>query len=469
MDSTDSDIEDSRDKHTERKKALRALYKIQMPPKISILEREPDEEELMAIRIIQRFYRGYHIRKHMKKLKLARCREIVVRNKSGMKTYPYGFVLKNRYEQSFRLTNIVDVTYNSKMGQILIMDTRGVSCWKKSEREKAVSRPYLFEKYQSRYLRCFTYSQKMNVYYAISKDYAIKVINKDFEETHEVNAAEARAISIVLNEKNDEIWAVGPDGVKIWVLVQRPELNWNSVKSMVNYWLQKKADMPNVAGGWTLTAFFDLSGEIFFACSETAIVMYNLDGEEICRVSQCHLALITGVDRSDKCECVISCSHDSTVKVWKHVQRNIKHIHTFYCGKKLTALAVHPKDAGMALVCSEDGFIKILSLECLTELNRIYVSESPVNRITFTPDKHLIVATARNVYFYDLNYHYKFWATTRTPVSGLELLEADGKTTRVQAIGTDSSVRLISHHGTYNYSTILPPPNVPATKRIIGQ
>ena len=84
---------------TERKKALMAIYAIRKPPKISILNRDPDDEELLAIRVIQKFYRGYHIRKHMKKLKLARCREIVVRNRFGMKTFPYGFVLKNQYEQ----------------------------------------------------------------------------------------------------------------------------------------------------------------------------------------------------------------------------------------------------------------------------------------------------------------------------------------------------------------------------------
>ena len=454
---------------TERMKALLAIEAIRRPKKLSILGRKPDNEELQAIRVIQKFYRGFYIRKQMKKLKLARCRELVVRNKFGLRSFPYGFVLTNQYEQSFRLTNIMDVTYNSKLGEVVIMDTRGISSWKKSQLERSVERPFLFEKYQSKYLRSIVYSQKMNVFYSISKDYFMKVINKDFEEIFEVNAPEARALFIVLNPVNDHIWSVGPDGVKIWALVKRPELNWNSVKAMVNYWLVKRSDFPNVGGGWTLNAYFDIRGEYFFACSEHLIVMYDLEGAEVGRVNQCHMGEITGVDRSDKSDFIVSCSHDSTVKVWKPVEKRLKYVFTFYCGKKLTGLTIHPKDAGIALVSSEDGFVKILSLDSFSELNRVHVSDHRILKMVITTDKQLVVATARNCFLFHLNYHYKYWATARTPMKSLELLESDGKTTRVQAVGTDSSIRMISSKGSNNFSTVLPPPNVAATHNVIGQ
>ena len=309
----------------------------------------------------------------------------------------------------------------------------------------------------------------MGVYYAISKDFAIKVINKDFEETDEVNAAEGRALFIVVHPKNDDIWSVGPDGVKVWHLVPRPEINWESIKSMVNYWLQKKAEYPNTGGGWATKAWFDSSGKYFIACSETNVVIYDLCGLECFRAENCHVTQITGVDRSDYVDLFLTCSEDSTVKIWRPVGNKLRHLITIHCGKPLTGVKMHGKDDSLVLITTIDGFIKLFSLDTFTELNRIYVCNEPIMKILFTPDKFLVVATQRRCFFYSLNYHYRFWAISRTFATQMELLSADKKTTRLQVLGADSSVRLVTRAGSDNYATLLPPPNVPATKKVIGQ
>ncbi|KAM9132712.1 uncharacterized protein ACDP82_008798 [Pangshura tecta] len=75
-----------------------------------------------------------------------------------------------------------------------------------------------------------------------------------------------------------------------------------------------------------------------------------------------------------------------------------------------------------------------------------------------TEDKLLYCSSARNLRVYDLNYFTKFWTHVSSQIKALSLCGANGKSSRVVALGSDNSLRIFSLHNGTKLCTVLPPP-----------
>lgn len=53
-------------------------------------------------------------------------------------------------------------------------------------------------------------------------------------------------------------------------------------------------------------------------------------------------------------------------------------------------------------------------------------------------DKLLYCSSARNLHVYDLNYFTKFWTRVSSEIKALSLCVANGKSSRVVAMGSDN-------------------------------
>ncbi|XP_065406984.1 uncharacterized protein LOC101953297 isoform X3 [Chrysemys picta bellii] len=75
-----------------------------------------------------------------------------------------------------------------------------------------------------------------------------------------------------------------------------------------------------------------------------------------------------------------------------------------------------------------------------------------------TEDKLLYCSSARNLHVYDLNNFTKFWTRVSSQIKALSLCGANGKSSRVIAMGSDNSLRIFSLHNGTKLCTVLPPP-----------
>ncbi|KAH0630174.1 hypothetical protein JD844_012881 [Phrynosoma platyrhinos] len=73
-------------------------------------------------------------------------------------------------------------------------------------------------------------------------------------------------------------------------------------------------------------------------------------------------------------------------------------------------------------------------------------------------DKFLYCCSARSLLIYDLNVFTSFWTHVNSPIRNLYLCGADGKSSRVVAMGIDNSLRIFSLHNGTRLCTVLPPP-----------
>ncbi|XP_074815708.1 uncharacterized protein LOC141991297 [Natator depressus] len=73
-------------------------------------------------------------------------------------------------------------------------------------------------------------------------------------------------------------------------------------------------------------------------------------------------------------------------------------------------------------------------------------------------DKLLYCSSARNLHVYDLNYFTKFWTRVSSQIKALSLCGANGKSSRVVAMGSDNSLRIFSLNNGTKLCTVLPPP-----------
>ncbi|XP_073210839.1 uncharacterized protein [Lepidochelys kempii] len=73
-------------------------------------------------------------------------------------------------------------------------------------------------------------------------------------------------------------------------------------------------------------------------------------------------------------------------------------------------------------------------------------------------DKLLYCSSARNLHVYDLNYFTKFWTRVSSQIKDLSLCGANGKSSRVVAMGSDNSLRIFSLNNGTKLCTVLPPP-----------
>ncbi|XP_022105005.1 uncharacterized protein LOC110986955 isoform X2 [Acanthaster planci] len=381
-------------------------------------------------------------------------------------SFPSGFQQRNYYEHSKKLTDLVDVTYNPRTRQFIFLDTRGITTWDKDGIEHTVNRSLSYPKYVNKLLRNIIYARKYNVYFCLAKDFSLKVLNKDFDETCNVASDLSSVMFLIFNPVRDELITGGVKGTKVWEFKQVTDQVWTEIKPMANYGLFLKRELSGIKGGWIRKVELEQHLQHLYCCSDTDVLCYNTEGKPLFRLVDAHKSQINGCKYSPLARALITCSNDCDVKVWSMTGG---HIHTFRGhSRSVTGVVLHPETSTLVLTSSTDGTVRMWSLDIMEPMYTIVMSTDGIEWIGLTGEKFLWTATHRDLAVWHLNHVVQFYALARCRVTSLHVAGCEGKTRRLVAVGEDSSVRLISMRDQKSLSTVLPPPSISPLQQVLG-
>ncbi|XP_053378335.1 uncharacterized protein LOC123529192 isoform X3 [Mercenaria mercenaria] len=422
---------------------------------------------------------------------------------------PYGIQPRATYEHSSLHADIMGVAYNGRMRMFVILDSKGITTWKRdlvdprdmsfpqakdltpktfnlnqvneeSTKKKMIKkksvvtlkqhyfvrRALQYPKYEYRLIMHVVYAPKYNCYFALGKDFSVKVLNRDFEETCSVNTDMRSVLYILFNPVRDELITGGVGGIKIWQFQQAAGKAFTELKPLANYELRIKETLPNVGGSWVKKVELDHHLQHLYCCSDTDLHVYDLTGKLLFKFERAHTMSITGACFSPSAKVLVTSSVDSEVKIWS---LNGGLVHTFRGhSRAVTGLLLHPETSSILITSSLDGSIRMWSLDTMDLLYMIVVSADGVMWMGLTDDKLLYISTCRNITLWHLNNFFTFWSLARNQVSSLSLASCQEKTTRVLAVGEDSSVRIFCRSNRKNITTVLPPPDISPLQKVLS-
>ncbi|XP_021350983.1 uncharacterized protein LOC110448841 isoform X2 [Mizuhopecten yessoensis] len=379
---------------------------------------------------------------------------------------PFGIQPRATYEHGKKNADIMGLAYNSRMRQFIILDSKGITSWKRDNVDNRVMRNLLYPKYEYRLLTYIVYAKKYNCYFALSKDFSLKVLNRDFDETCNVKAGLRSVLFMVFNSVTDELITGGVDGTKIWSFRQAAGSSFMELKPLSNYELHLEKTLENVGGSWVKKVELDHHLQHLYFCSDTDLHVYNLQGKRLFKYEKAHTMSITGCVYSQSAKVLITSSVDCEVKVWSLMGGMV---HSFRGhSRAVTNLLLHPDSSSLIVTASLDGSIRMWSLDTMELVYNITVSSDGVLWMGLTDDNILYVSTCRNITLWSLNQFYSFWALSRNRVTRLSLSGHESKTTRVVSLGDDSSVRLFHRKTSKNLTTVLPPHVVPPLQSVMS-
>ncbi|XP_063952989.1 uncharacterized protein LOC129257363 [Lytechinus pictus] len=389
-----------------------------------------------------------------------------IRNSSLFHLIQDGFQLKNSYEHSKKLTELVDVTYNPRTKQFIFLDTRGITTWYKDGIGHTVSRSMTFPKYQNKLLRNIIYARKYNVYFCLAKDFSLKVLNKNFEETCNIDSDLSSVMFLLFNPVRDELITGGVKGTKVWEFRQVADEVWREIKPMANYKLFLTKELESVKGSWIKKVELNEQFQHIYCCSDTSVQCYDMDGKLLFEIERAHDAQINACKYSPQARLLITCSNDHEVKVWtlNGGLINVFRSHT----KPVTDVVLHPHTSMIVLTSSLDGSIKIWSLDIMELLYSMVASTVGIHWMGLTGEGQLWTATLHDLSLWSINEVVNFYALARCRTTSLQVAQLEHKTSRVVAVGEDSSVRLVSMKDQKNLSTVLPPPSVSPLTQVLS-
>nr|XP_060615874.1 uncharacterized protein LOC132765615 [Anolis sagrei ordinatus] len=145
------------------------------------------------------------------------------------------------------------------------------------------------------------------------------------------------------------------------------------------------------------------------------------------------------------------------LKSWNG-QGNLLHVFQGH-SKTVTKILLHPSIASLFISGSLDGSVKLWSFDSMEVFYSISLFQEGILWIGIMEDQFLYCCSARSLHIYDLNSLTSFWTYVSSPISNLYLCGADGKSSRVVAMGVDNSLRIFSLYNGKRLSTVLPPPS----------
>ncbi|XP_068691141.1 uncharacterized protein [Montipora foliosa] len=321
---------------------------------------------------------------------------------------PFGFQSRGSYKHASKNCEIVGVTYNSRFRQFVFLDSRGITSWSYESVYNTVTRHLNYPSYQFNVLRLIIFSRKFNVYFALSKEYALK------------------------------FWTFGEienDKQKAWERYSRP---------MANYGLVLRASYPDMGGSWVKQVELDEAMQRLYCLSERNVVAYDMEGNLLFQITDAHRGPVTGCFYSKACNFIVTVGTDCDVNVWSRSKSGGK-VHTFTGhSKAITKIMLHPDTSALVITAALDGIVKVNSLNLMEEIYSLPVFSEGIYWMNIVSVKHIYCCSNRVIEVFSLNHLCDFWALSRCSVTSLSLVTCRGKSTRVMAIGSDSSVRLIS-------------------------
>ncbi|XP_041348822.1 uncharacterized protein LOC121368244 isoform X2 [Gigantopelta aegis] len=379
---------------------------------------------------------------------------------------PYGIQLRCTYEHGKSESDIMGITYSGRMRQFIILDSKGLTTWKRQITGNEVIRTLSYPKYEYKLITYLVYAKKHNCYFALCKDFSVKVMNHEFVETCSISADMSSVLFLVFNPVRDELITGGVGGIKVWLFHQVTTKVFMEIKPLANFRLTLKYEIPNVGGSWVKRVDLNHHLEHLYCSSDTDLFVYDMQGKLLFTFARAHSMSITGCCYSLAAKVLVTASVDSEVKVWS-LSGGL--VHTFRGhSRAVTSLSIHPQNSAIAITSSLDGTIRLWSLEFMDALYSMVVSADGVLWMGLTDDQLLYLATARSITMWSLNYFFQFWSMAHNKVTSLSLVGSENKTTRVVATSSDSSVRLFARCSHKNMSTVLPPPSISPLQTVLN-
>ncbi|KAK6176305.1 hypothetical protein SNE40_014612 [Patella caerulea] len=377
---------------------------------------------------------------------------------------PFDIQPRATYDHGRKNTDIIGVAYNGRMRQFVLLDAKGITTWKRDAVEHRVTRAYLFNKYEYRMFTHIIYVRKFNCYFVLTKEFSLKVLNRDFEETCSVSADLRSILFMLFNPLKDELITGGVGGTKFWTFHQVAENIFKDLKPMANYRLTLKYELPDVGGSWVKRIELDHHLEHLYCCSDTDLNVYNLHGKILFKFKKAHKMTITGCRYSMSAKVLVTSSVDCDVKVWSMTGGLV---HTFRGhSRAVSNLILHPDNSSIIITSSLDGTIRMWSLETMEQLYSLVASSDGIMWMSLTDDSMLYICTCKHLTLWSLNYFYEFWSMARSKVTSMSLVGCPKKTTRIVTIVEDNSVRFFARKSQKNLSTVLPPPDLSPLEQI---
>ncbi|XP_044878616.1 uncharacterized protein LOC123373646 isoform X1 [Mauremys mutica] len=381
----------------------------------------------------------------------------------------FGLCLVKTFTQQ-RL-DIVGVTYNSKTRRLILVDGKGLfsldllASKTVGERDlylsgSRVKREMGFHKYQFNIVRSIIYCEKFNVYFILRRDYALKVYNKDYEEICSVENVESRLLTLmVFNPVSDELITGGIKGIKFWKFKETESTDYSDAVHMSNYKLFPSAEFPHMRQIWCTNMEFDVNMQRLYCFSNCDLFCYDTKGNILFQLTNAHQSTILSCVYSSYSNALLTSSRDSEIKSWNDqgCLLHVFHGHT----RSVTHILLHPNTLSLFISGSLDGTVKLWSLDTMELFYSLSLFTEGIVWMGLTEDKLLYCSSARNLHVYDLNYFTKFWTHVSSQIKALSLCGANGKSSRVVAMGSDNSLRIFSLHNGTKLCTVLPPPYPP--------
>nr|XP_025038925.1 uncharacterized protein C3orf22 homolog isoform X1 [Pelodiscus sinensis] len=367
----------------------------------------------------------------------------------------FGLYLVKSFTQQ-RL-NIVGVTYNSRTRRLILVDGRGLFSLDLLASKTVVKREMDFHKYQFNIVRCITYCEKFNVYFVLRRDYSLTVSNKDYEEICSVENVESHFMTfMVFNPVSDELITGGIKGVKIWKFKETENTDYSGAVHMSNYKLFPSAEFPHLREMWCTNLELDISMQRLYCFSNCHLFCYDTKGNILFQLTNAHQSTILSCVYSSYSNALLTSSRDSEIKSWNDqgCLLHVFHGHT----KSVTHVFLHPNTLSLFISGSLDGTVKLWSLDTMELFYSLSLFTEGIVWMGLTEDKLIYCSSAHNLHVYDLNHFTKFWTRVSSQIKALSLCGANGKSSRVVAMGSDNSLRIFSLHNGTKLCTVLPPP-----------
>ena len=378
-------------------------------------------------------------------------------------TLSYGLISKDKYEHISKNCNIQSVTYNSKTCDYVIVDSRGITAWTKSFAIDKTTRLLEFPAYKFNVINILLYCRQLNLYFALTKDYQLKIYNLNFHETFSIESDTKSLIHMQFNGTTGELITASRTEISTWEFgeISKPK---DSFKA--NYGLLLKSKWAVDHGRLLNRMSLDEDLQRLYCLSEADIFCHELDGRQVFAIKRASSSHLSACAYARTSHSVIAGSIDGQINI---LTTSGGKIHTFYSHSSLvTEIIIHPSDGNLFITSSLDGNIKIFSLDILEELYSLKVFTNGIDFMALRSKDLLYCASSREIEIFSLNYLCRFWGRLRYPAQRIELLRNAEKPNRVMALDKNGSVKLFSCKDGRKLCTVLPPPVVDPLSKVLA-
>ena len=365
---------------------------------------------------------------------------------------PYGFQNFGNYLHASKHCDIQSITYNSKNNEYVILDSRGVTGWIKNIVTNRTRRLLDFEAYKFNTLRDIIYCRAYNVYFALTKEYQLKVYNLNFHETFCVESDKTSISCLMFNYQRNELVTAGRNRLRFWKfdIVDKK-------KALQGLVLDR--EYPVADSSLISDSVLDEALQRVYLLCDSDIWCYSVKGRFIFHLKNTSTTFVSACVFSMAANLLIVAGLTGQISIYSTAGGLVTVLLNH--SRAVTALLVHPSDGNMLISSSLDGTIKLFSLQMLEELYSINVFHDGVIWMAHRPNNILYCASRKSVQLFDLNYTFKFWNMIRSDVKTIDVLpKVCGKTSHVLACTKDHSIRLYSSKTCKKKCIVLPPPEL---------